>query len=93
VAFRDDEFETMLARGRSYRVRIDQLGSLNRPIIDGHLRDRVRRRPTTNTLPPPQVALADEIFAVLRSPKLSALQAARLEREFFGTGRGSRTET
>jgi hypothetical protein len=85
VAVRENEFETMLARGRSYRKRLDELGSLNRPIIEGHVRDRLRWQPAAITLPPAQGELADEIFALLRTPRLSAQQAARLEREFFGT--------
>lgn len=74
----------MQARARSYRKRLDELGSVSGPVINGHVRDRLRSRQTANTLPPAQADLADEIVAFLRGPRLTAHQAAELERDFLG---------
>lgn len=84
VAVPDDEFETMQARSRSYRRRLEALGSVSAPVIEGYVRDRLRWRPSANTLPPAQGELADEILALLEEPRLSAQQTAQLQREFFG---------
>lgn len=68
-----------------YRKRLDELGSVSGPVIDGHVRDRLRSGQTANTLPPAQADLADEIVAFLRGPRLTAHhQAAELERDFLG---------
>jgi hypothetical protein len=83
MAAPDDEFGTMLARVRSYRRRVDELGSVSGPVILGSVRDRRRWRPA-DYLPPAQRELADEIVGLLEDPRLSALQAAQLERAFFG---------
>jgi hypothetical protein len=81
----DDEFETMLARARSFRRRVDELGTVSSPAIDGYVRDRLRDRPDVNSLPRAQAEFADEILALLQLPSLSPQQAHRLEREFFET--------
>jgi hypothetical protein len=84
VAVPDDEFETMLARARSFRRRVAELGSVSGPVIEQHVRERLRWRPTTSTLPPAQGELAEEIIELIEAPRLSPQQTSRLEREFFG---------
>ena len=84
MAVPDDEFETMQARVRSYRRRLEELGSVSGPVIVTHVRDRLGWRATANTLPPAQGELADEIVIVLTDSRLTVAQAARLEREFLG---------
>jgi hypothetical protein len=83
VTIPDDEFETMLARARSFRRRVDDLGTLSGPAIDGYVRDRLHYRRDINSLPPAQVEFADEILALLQVPTLSPQQLHRLEQEFF----------
>jgi hypothetical protein len=79
----EDEFETMLARARSFRARLDELG-----IAGGAVEDcvyaRLRHRPYV-VLPPAQRKLAEEIVALLTSPGLSTWQARELE-QAFATG-------
>jgi len=78
-----DEFDTMLARARRFRRRVDELGGVSGPAIDGYVRDRLRFRPNVSLPPPAQAELADEILALLQLPSLSSHQAHRLEQEFF----------
>jgi hypothetical protein len=78
-----DEFETMLARMRGFRRRVDELGSVGGPIIDADVRAHRNLSPA-DYLPSPQRELAETIVALLEDPRLSALQAAQLERAFFG---------
>ena len=73
----------MLARARRFRRRVDELGTLSGPAIDGHVCDRLRARPAIVPLPPVQTELAEEIVALLEMPGLSVGEAQRLEREFF----------
>lgn len=80
----DDEFETMLARAKSFRRRVDEIGSVSGPVIVGNVRDRLRWRADVETLPPAQGELADEILELLANPSLSPQQAHQLERAFFG---------
>lgn len=81
----NDEFETALARARSFRRRVDELGTVNAPAIDGYVRDRLRDRPNVNSLPSAQADFADEILGLLQMSTLSPQQAHRIEREFFET--------
>jgi hypothetical protein len=83
VTIPNDEFETMLARARSFRRRVDELGTLSSPAIDGYVRERLRYRPDVNSLPRAQAEFADEIVALLQQPTLSLQQADRLKQEFF----------
>jgi hypothetical protein len=83
MAAATDEFETMLARARRFRRRVDELGTVSAPAIDGYVRDHLRYRPQVGALPPAQAELADEILALLQMPGLSTEQARRIEREFF----------
>jgi hypothetical protein len=83
VGIPEDEFQTMLARARNFRRRVDELGTVNSPAIDGYVRDRLRDRRNGNALPPAQTDLADEIVALLQISSLSPHQAHQLEREFF----------
>jgi hypothetical protein len=82
VAVPNDEFQTMLARARNFRRRVDELGSVSGPVIAEGVRDRLRRR-LVEYLPPAQRELAEEIVTLLEHPELSQLQAAQLERAFF----------
>ena len=80
-----DEFEIMQARARSYRKRVAELGGVSGLIVRENIRERLRLRSTSQTLTRAQDELADEIIAFLKDRRLSKQQAARLEREFFGT--------
>lgn len=83
MAIPEDEFETMLARARKFRRRVDELGTVSSPAIDGYVRDRLRYRRDGNPLPPAQADLADEIVALLQVSSLSPQQAHQIERQFF----------
>jgi hypothetical protein len=80
-----NEFETMQARARSYRKRVAELGGVSGLIVKENIRERLRLRSTSSTLTRAQDELAEEIIAFLKDRRLSRQQAARLEREFFGT--------
>ena len=84
MAVPDDEFETMKARARSFRKRLEELGSVSGPVIEGNVRDRLRSCLDVNALPPAQGELADEIVALLENTQLSSWQAHELQWEFFG---------
>jgi hypothetical protein len=81
MAIPDDEFETMLARAWSFRRRIDDLRSVTGHMLDESVRER--RAEPVDYLSPDQRELAEEIARFLADPRLSALQAARLERAVF----------
>jgi hypothetical protein len=83
VSVSDDEFETMRARARVHRIRLAELGPMSEPVILENVRDRLDLRPI-EALPPAQGELADEIFALLKDPRLNTMQVRALEREFFG---------
>jgi hypothetical protein len=83
VAIPADEFSTMRARARSFRRRMDELGTVSGPVIDGYVRDRLRDRPNVASLPPAQAEFADEIVALLQIPGLSPQQSHQIRREFF----------
>ena len=74
----------MKARARSFRRRLEELGSVSGPVIAANVRDRLRSRPLVSALPPAQGELADEIVALLENTKLSSWQAHELQWEFFG---------
>ena len=81
----DDEFEAMQSRARSYRKRVAELGGVSGSVIRENVRERLRLRTSSETLTRAQDELADEIIAFLKDTRLSRHQAARLEREFFGS--------
>jgi hypothetical protein len=81
VTVPNDEFETMLARARRFRKRVDEL-PMGGTEIDANVRARLRAKPSSE-LPPGQQALADEIHSLLDDLRLSAHQAAWIERAFF----------
>jgi hypothetical protein len=83
VTIPSDEFATMCARARRFRRRVDELGTVSAPAIDGYVRDKLRYRPNVNSLPPAQAEFADEIVALLQVSSLSPQQAHQLERSFF----------
>jgi hypothetical protein len=78
----DDEFETMVARANRFRVEVGQLG-WSAFVVDSNVRARLYWNPTIPELPADQESLADEIYELLGNSKLSAQQAAQLEREYF----------
>ena len=82
VAIPQDEFAAMQARARSYRKRADELGAVSGPVIVGNVHNRLARRPT-ETLPPAQSELVNEIFALLDDSRLSVEQTKRVWEEFF----------
>ncbi len=85
VALPADEFETMKARVRRYRARVDEIGAISGPVIEENVQARIRgRAPHVDPLHPPQAELADEIVAFLNTPELSADQAALLALTFLG---------
>jgi hypothetical protein len=81
----DAEFETMQARARSYRKRVAELGGVSGLMVKENERERLRLRSASTTLTRAQDELADEIIAFLKDRRLTRQQAARLEREFFGS--------
>jgi hypothetical protein len=83
VPIPDKEFEAMLARAWSFRRRIDDLRSVTGHMLDESVRERRGERPV-DFLSPDQRALAEDIARFLADPRLSALQAAQLERAVFG---------
>ena len=76
----EEEFETMLARARSFRARIDELGIAGGAIEDC-VHARLHHRPYA-VLPPGPRKLAEEIVRLLKNPELSTWQARELERAF-----------
>jgi hypothetical protein len=76
----EDEFETMLARARSFRARLDELGIAGGAVED-FVYARLRHRPY-GELPPAPREFAEEILALLKSPELSTWQALELEQAF-----------
>ena len=80
-----DEFETMRARVRRYRARIDEIGAISGPIIEQNVRERIRgRTQNVEPLPAAHTELVDEIVAFLNTSELSADQAALLALTFLG---------
>jgi hypothetical protein len=74
----------MRVRACVYRIRLAELGPISGPVIIENVRDRLDLRPAEK-LPPAQRELADEIFALLKDPRLDVFRARMLEQEFFGS--------
>jgi hypothetical protein len=78
----EDEFAAMMARANHFRVEVRELG-WNGFVVDSNVRARLYWNPKIPELPAGQESLADEIYALLGNSRLSAAQAAQLEREYF----------
>ena len=78
----DDEFVAMVERAHGLRAEVEKLGfhSLE---VDANVNARLYWNPKVPTLAMGHEALADEVHMLLNDPRLSAPQAAQLEREYF----------
>ncbi len=72
----------MVADANRFRTEVGKLGMAGTD-IDSNVRARLYWNPKVQDLPVGQGALADEIHALLDDSRLSAAQAAQLEREYF----------
>jgi hypothetical protein len=78
----DDEFVAMIGAANRFRTEVEELG-MSGSDIDSNVRARLYWNPRIPDLPDGQEELADEIHALLDNPRLSAPQAAELERGYF----------
>ena len=78
----DDEFVAMIAAANRFRTEVGELG-MSGSDIDSNVRARLYWNPKVPDVPAGQEALADEIHELLGNSRLSAQQAAQLEREYF----------
>jgi len=78
----DDEFVAMVADANRFRGEVIELG-MSGSLIDSNVRARLYWNPKIPAVPAGQERLADEIHALLDNSRLSAAQAAQLEREYF----------
>jgi hypothetical protein len=78
----DDEFVAMVADANRLRTAVRELG-MSGSDIDSHVRARLYWNPKVPDVPVGKEGLADEIHALLDDSRLSAPQAADLEREYF----------
>ena len=72
----------MVAAANCFRTEVERLGMSGLDITD-NVRARLYWNPKIPELPAGHEALANEIHALLDNAKLSASQAAQLEREYF----------
>ena len=78
----DDEFVAMVADANRLRAVIGALG-MSGSEVDSNVRARLYWDSKVPDVPVGQEGLADEIHALLDNSRLSAQQAADLEREYF----------
>ena len=78
----DDEFVTMVEAANCFRTEVWDLG-MRGDDINMNVRARLYWNPRIQALEAGHEALANEIHALLDNSKLSASQAATLEREYF----------
>ena len=78
----DDEFVAMIAAANRFRTEIGKLG-MSGYDIDANVRARLYWNPKVTDVPVGKEGLADEVHALLDNSRLSAAQAAQLEREYF----------
>jgi hypothetical protein len=78
----DDEFVAMVADANRLRAAVRELG-MSGSDIDSNVRARLYWNPKVPDVPVGKEGLADEIHALLDDSRLSAPQAADLEREYF----------
>jgi hypothetical protein len=78
----DDEFVAMVERANGFRTEVASLGFVGSE-IDANVRARLYWNPKVPQLGAGHEALANQIHALLNDSRLSAPQAAQLEREYF----------
>jgi hypothetical protein len=78
----DDEFVAMIDAANRFRTEVGELG-MSGYDIDSNVRARLYWNPKVPDVPVGKERLADEIHALLDNSRLSAAQAAQLEREYF----------
>ena len=78
----DEEFVAMVARANGFRAEVASLG-YRRHEVDSNVRARLYWNPKIPKLMVGEQELANEIHALLGNARLSASQAAQLEREYF----------
>jgi hypothetical protein len=78
----DDAFVTMVERAHQLRAEVAELG-FSGSEVDANVRARLYWNPKVPTLAIGHEALADEVHTLLNDSRLSASQAAQLEREYF----------
>jgi hypothetical protein len=76
----DDEYMAMASRANRFRTEVGELGFSE---VDNNVRARLYWNPKIPELSVGHEALANEIHALLADSRLSASQAAQLEREYF----------
>ena len=84
----DDEFVAMVERAHGLRLEVEKLGFRSSD-IDANVKARLYWNSRVPTVAFGHEALADEAHALLNDPRLSAPQAAQLEREYFPPRRGA----
>lgn len=84
----DDEFVAMVTLANCFRSEVGKLG-FSGGSIDSNVRARLYWNPKIPEIPAGHEALASEIHALLDNSRLSASQAAQLEREYFPPRRRS----
>ena len=72
----------MVADANRLQAAVRELG-MSGSDVDANVRARLYWNPKVPDVPAGQEALADEIHALLGNSRLSAQQAAQLEREYF----------
>ena len=80
LVVQDDEFVAMVASAHRFRTEVGKLGFTE---VDNNVRARLYWSPMIPELSAGHEALANEILALLADSRLSALQAADLEGEYF----------
>jgi hypothetical protein len=78
----DDEFVRMVERANGFRTEVASLGFIGSE-IDANVRARLYWNSKIPELRVGHEALANDIHALLNDTRLSASQAAQLEREYF----------
>jgi hypothetical protein len=78
----DDEFMAMVERAHGLRADVAKLG-FSGSEVDANVKARLYWNPKVPALAVGHEALANEVHTLLSDPRLSAPQAAQLEREYF----------
>jgi hypothetical protein len=76
----DDEFVAMVSHANRFRTEVGKLGFSE---VDNNVRARLYWNPKIPELSAGHEALANEVHALLTDSRLSAPQAAQLERAYF----------
>jgi hypothetical protein len=80
----DDEFVAMVERAHGLRAEVARLGFRGSE-VNANVKARLYWNPKVPPLAIGHEALADEVHTLLNDSRLSASQAAQLEREYFPT--------